>query len=158
MYTLPPFTYKRRGREGFIPRNHNTPMHTGCRAFILTEAQTCRNPHVHHVPLFFTYVSTPSLKSSRKTTTPLAHRRCHQAREEPRTTDNGEVDSLPLLSIFILLFVVLPPTIQVWRGCLPPEPSPLSGQKSRPVSIAYVPTAVRYRHDWPPTSSHPQVR
>jgi hypothetical protein len=40
------------------------PTHTGRRVFVLTEAQTCINPHVPCVPLFFTSVSTPTLKSS----------------------------------------------------------------------------------------------
>jgi hypothetical protein len=44
--------------------NHNTPTHTGRRVFILMKAQTCINPRVPCMPLFFTSVSTPTLKST----------------------------------------------------------------------------------------------
>jgi hypothetical protein len=43
-------------------------MHTGRRVFIRKEARTYLNPHVPCVPLFFASVSTPTLKSSCKTT------------------------------------------------------------------------------------------
>jgi hypothetical protein len=57
---------------GLDPRNQNTSTHTGRRLFICKEIQTCPNPHVPHVSLFFTSVSTPTLKSSHKTVTPWA--------------------------------------------------------------------------------------
>jgi hypothetical protein len=41
-------------------------MHTGCSVFIVTEARTCINPRVSCVTLFFTSVSTSTLKSSHK--------------------------------------------------------------------------------------------
>jgi hypothetical protein len=40
----PLLTYKRRGRGGLNPSNHNTPTHTGHRVFIRKETQTCLNP------------------------------------------------------------------------------------------------------------------
>jgi hypothetical protein len=53
-------------------------MHKECRVFICKEARTYLNPRVPVVPLFFASVSTPSLKSSRKTTTVGAHRGAHE--------------------------------------------------------------------------------
>jgi hypothetical protein len=44
-------------------------MGTGRRVFIRKEALTCLNPRVPRIPLFFTLVGTPTLKSSRKTMT-----------------------------------------------------------------------------------------
>jgi hypothetical protein len=64
----PPIVYKRRGRGGLDPSNHNTPTHTRRRIFICKEVQTYPNPHVPRVPLFFASMSTPTLKSSRKIT------------------------------------------------------------------------------------------
>jgi hypothetical protein len=42
------------------------------------EARTCLNPRVSHVPMFIASVSTPSLKSNRKSTTVGAHRGSHE--------------------------------------------------------------------------------
>jgi hypothetical protein len=53
-------------------------MYIGRRVFIHKEAQTCLNPCVPHVPLFFALVSTPTLKSSRETMTIGAHRGAHE--------------------------------------------------------------------------------
>jgi hypothetical protein len=64
-----PIDYKRRSRAGFDPSNQNTSVHTRSRVFICREAQTCQNPRVPCVPLFFASVSTHTLKSSHKTTT-----------------------------------------------------------------------------------------
>jgi hypothetical protein len=64
----PPQTIKG-GVEGVSnPRNHHTPTHIGCRVIIRKEARTCLNPRVPHIPLFFAFVSTPSLKSNHKST------------------------------------------------------------------------------------------
>jgi hypothetical protein len=73
-----PLVYKRRGRGGLDPSNHNIMTHIGYRVFIRKEARTSLNPHVPHVPLFFTRVSTPTLKSSHKTMTVGAHRGAHE--------------------------------------------------------------------------------
>jgi hypothetical protein len=40
--------------------------------------------------------------------------------------------------------------------CIAPLPPP--GQRSSLISFASIPTAVHYRHSWPPISPHPQVR
>jgi hypothetical protein len=73
-----PLAYKRRGRGGLDLSNHNTPMHTGRRVFIRKEARTYINPHVPRVPLLFTFVSTPTLKSRHKTMIVGAHRGAHE--------------------------------------------------------------------------------
>jgi hypothetical protein len=53
-------------------------MHTGHMVFIRKEAQTCLNPRVPHVPLFFTSVSTPTPKSSRKSMIVGTHCGAHE--------------------------------------------------------------------------------
>jgi hypothetical protein len=71
------------------PSNHNTPTYTGWRVVVLWEARTCLNSHVPHVPLFFTSVSTPTLKSSHKTMTYPRYR------EPPVTVQNSGYDWFP---------------------------------------------------------------
>jgi GH25 family lysozyme M1 (1,4-beta-N-acetylmuramidase) len=44
-------------------------MHIGRRVFIRKEGRTYLNSHVPRIPFFLASVSTPTLKSSRKSTT-----------------------------------------------------------------------------------------
>jgi hypothetical protein len=50
------------------------------------------------------------------------------------------------------------PRIQAWRECPPLAPSPSPGRRSRHVSFASVPAAIRCGHGWSLASPHPQVR
>jgi hypothetical protein len=48
--------------------------------------------------------------------------------------------------------------IQDQRECPLPVPSPPPGWHSRPVSFAFVLTAIHYGYSWPPALPHPQVK
>jgi hypothetical protein len=61
-----------------IRRNQNTPTHIGHRVFILTVVQTCLNPLVPCIPLFFASVSTPTFKFDHKTKTIGTHHGAHE--------------------------------------------------------------------------------
>jgi hypothetical protein len=54
------------GKGGLDPMNHNTPMNTGRRVFILTEARTFINPHVPCVAIDLHIREHPTLNSSQK--------------------------------------------------------------------------------------------
>jgi hypothetical protein len=67
--SYPPWIIKG-GVEGVLNLiHHHTKTHTGCRVVVRKEARTCLNHRVSHVPLFIASMSTPSLKSSHKSTT-----------------------------------------------------------------------------------------
>jgi hypothetical protein len=53
-------------------------MHTERRVFIRKEARTCLNSCVPHIPLFFVYVSTPTLKTCHKSMIVSTHRGAHE--------------------------------------------------------------------------------
>jgi hypothetical protein len=84
-----PLTYKRRSREGLDPSNHNTSTHTGRRVFIHKKVRTCINPHIPRVSLFITFVSTPTLKSSHKSTTIIGEHACVRRRRGEREEEDG---------------------------------------------------------------------
>jgi hypothetical protein len=73
-----PLTYKRRGRGGLDSNNHNTPTHVGHRVFIRKRARTYLNPHAHRIQLLLASVSTPTLKTSHKSTIVGAHHGAHE--------------------------------------------------------------------------------
>jgi hypothetical protein len=61
-----PLAYKRRGRGGLDPTDHNTTDAHMMKGFYPHEARTWINPRVSCILLFSTSVSTPTLKSSHK--------------------------------------------------------------------------------------------
>jgi hypothetical protein len=132
----PPLTYKRRGREGLYPSNHNTPTHTGHRIFLCKEAWTCLNPCVPCVSLFFTSVSTHTPKS----TTVGAHHGAHEIklRESNNVSINNQVSSwLQVVSRFSWVF-----DWQNWK----PKPIETRARQSHRIRHWLLPTVPSLSH------------